>query len=239
MNDSISLKKIAILSKNDLRNIFRDKSIWVPMVAPLIILFLLRFGLPQLKNYYPTITQYYGLILAMMSCVNAIFPAFFVSFMMLDEKDQQLFAVMRIMPLAPQWFILYRVLFIAIMAFVFVFITLAFTDLVAMPWVKMLALSLVIALLAPLVTLITVTFAKNKIEGITLLKGINMGLALPMVAFLVVSPWAKLLAIIPVYWIYQAFDPTANFGLAILIGAVYISLLIWVIFRRFKNRVFR
>jgi len=87
--------------------------------------------------------------------------------------------------------------------------------------------------------LIVVTFAKNKIEGVTMLKGINMGLALPLVAFLVTSPWTKLLALIPVYWIYQAFDLSANFWLSTCVGVAYLGLLIIVIFKRFKNKVFQ
>ncbi|HAS46399.1 MAG TPA: hypothetical protein DCS93_38315 [Microscillaceae bacterium] len=237
--NTITLKKIVTLSKNDLRSIFRDKSFWAPMLAPIAILLLLRFGVPQLAIYYPEVNQYQGLILALMSCINAIFPAFFVSFIMLEEKDLQLFSVMRVMPLAPHWFIIYRISFITLMSFGFVFGTLLLSGLVALSLPKILALSFLIALMAPLTTLIIVTFAKNKIEGITMLKGINMGLALPLVAFLVMSPWTKLLAIIPVYWIYQAFDMSANFWLNTTIGIAYLGLLIAVIFRRFKNKVFR
>lgn len=239
MNTYPLFRKMVILSKNDLRNIFRDKSIWMPMLAPFLILFLLREGVPVLEQVYPAAAAYRIPILAMMTCINAIFPAFFISFIMLDEKDHNLFAVMRVMPLAPHWFILYRVFFIALLGFVYVFITIAFSGLTSLSFIRTLALSLLVSLLAPLATLIVVTFAKNKIEGITMLKGVNMALALPLVAFFTDSIWAKFLGFVPVHWIYQAYAQTPDFWLNIVVGILYHVVLIGAIFRRFRGRVFR
>lgn len=236
---TMTVRKMFMLSKNDLKNIFRDPSIWMPMIAPVIILLLLREGIPILEGMYPAIVLYQALIVALMSCVNAIFPAFFVSFMMLDEKDHQLFAVFRVMPIAPQWFILYRVVFIASISFIFAFATIEISGLIKIELLKAIALSSLIALLAPLITLAVVTFAKNKIEGVTLLKGVNMALALPLVAFLVEAPWTRLLGIIPAYWIYKAFQVTSGFWWQVTLGILLHILLIIIVFRRFKNRVFQ
>jgi len=69
-----------------------------------------------------------------------------------------------------------------------------------------------------------VSFARNKIEGATWMKGLNFIIFLPVLSYFIQGPYEYILGILPVYWIFKMFEPGFS---AILYSVNYIIALIY------------
>jgi hypothetical protein len=122
---------------------------------------------------------------------------------MLDETDQHITAVMRVLPVPRYFFISYRIFLVWMLAFVFSLITFSISGLFF--WLKGIAIALAISSIAPITLLIAILHAKNKIEAATWFKFINMWWMMPLVAMITPFPGSWLLGVIPTYWYFGLF----------------------------------
>jgi fluoroquinolone transport system permease protein len=234
------VKAVRALWANDLRNIVRDRTVSVLLPVPLIFAAFLRFGVPFLERHAPVAGGYRPVVLALFCMLAAMFPAFMMSFILLDEKDQDLFPVFRVLPISPRRFLLARLSLVAALAFVNALVILAGSGLVALSLPVQIGLASLCALIPPAATLLIVSVAGNKIEGLTLLKGLFPLILFPAVGAVVEAWWTKILAILPAYWVYLAFaapDPAPR-ALAATCAAALHLLVTALFYRRFRRRVF-
>ncbi|WP_291724229.1 hypothetical protein [Bernardetia sp.] len=192
------------LFKNDIRNILRDKTLLMMLFFPFMLIFGLKAGLPSLNKLLPQFPDYYGLALAVLATTSGMLGGYIISFVMLDEKDENVFTVIRVMPFSMIWFISYRLLLAGFWAFCFAFLSFVALDINDYSLVEKLLYSLFCSQTAVVVLLFLVTFANDKIEGITFIKGTNFFTVLPVLAFLVDSSWKHIFSIFPFYWTYKA-----------------------------------
>ncbi|MCK4855767.1 MAG: hypothetical protein KAT31_15920, partial [Bacteroidales bacterium] len=167
------MKSILTYTINDLRLIFRDPVLYVMFFIPLLFILLLRFGLPPLFEVMPVLVSYKMVILASICLVTAMFPAFIFSFIMLDEKDLEVMAAIRVLPVSSSVFILYRLLFISLFSFFFNLLILVLSNQTEWSIGKMLLVSVPVAMVSPVSCLIITAFSSNKIIGTTWMKGLN------------------------------------------------------------------
>ena len=236
------MRKIIALSINDFKNITRDKILLLMLFAPVLLLGVTRFGVTTLAHHFPEVADYYFIILAFFCLENSIIPSFIFAFIMLDEKDENLLQVYRIMPMSSNFFIGYRMLFSILIGFVFSLLQLQFSGLMEIDFLFSVALASIFSLSAPIFILFIVTFAKNKIEGVTFAKGANLIISLPFLIIFIDSYWEYAFGLIPVFWIFKIFETfkTADNTLMYLFIALILHLVyIGVLLRLFKKRIFR
>lgn len=125
---------------------------------------------------------------------------------MLDEKDENLFTVLRVMPVSPGIFILLRLIFITLLGFFASWFTIIFSGIEGINLYNSVLLSIQTGLFVPLITLFCITFGRNKVEGVTLVKGINFLSIIPLVFIFSAPDWEFMGGIIPFYWVYKAFE---------------------------------
>jgi hypothetical protein len=233
------MKKILILSIHDFQLIFRDKVLLVILFIPVIMVSILWWGVPLMMENLAIAPQYYPLIVGVFCIVTAISPAYLVSFIMLDEKDEDVLTVIRTMPLSPIYFISYRILFTLIFGFLTSLLILVVSNL-NLPINYIILTSTLVSLIAPISALTIVTFSRNKIEGLTFLKGINFLTVLPLLSFFTGTLGKMALAIIPTYWVYQTLMNSTNvyFYLFLGSGLVINCLLLILLTRQFIKRIF-
>lgn len=235
------MRAVLALWANDFKNTVRDRTINVLLFVPFIFAVFLRLAVPFIERYAPALSAYRALVLALFCMLAGIFPAFMMSFIMLDEKDESLFAAFRVLPISPRRFLLYRLTLVATASFGYAAIIVAGSGLVPFAAPTVLVLAAQCALLSPTATLIIVSVAANKIVGLTVLKGLFFALVLPAAAFVLSSGWLDLLAVLPSYWIYASFSARDAAELARgSAGAVVLhSALIAIFYRHFRRRVFQ
>jgi fluoroquinolone transport system permease protein len=126
-----------------------------------------------------------------------------IAFIFLDEKDDNVWSVLRIMPVDKNKFVLMRFIFPVTLSFVCVFPIPWVIDVFEIPWYVNLTLSIMGGLQSVILALIICLKAKNKVEGFAMVKMLGMLMMLPVFSIMINSNWEYLFAIIPTYWSYK------------------------------------
>jgi fluoroquinolone transport system permease protein len=98
------------------------------------------------------------------------------------------------------------------------------------------------SLIGPLLALVMVGFAGNKLEGLALMKGFGILLVGPLAAYFITSRWQLLLGLLPTYWPARAYWEVSSGGTGwpfLLVGLAYYALLLAWLLRRFQRRLDR
>jgi fluoroquinolone transport system permease protein len=235
------MKKIIKLLQLDLQQVFRDKTLFSFLIVPAILIVAVRYGVPELGALFPIIKDYYSYIVMFSSVQTAVMFGFVISFIMLDEKDENVIQVIRILPIRTSQFIFYRLAFSTVFSTFGAYAMIALCGIVKIEIFNAILLSIQYGLTAPLIVLIVATFAKNKIEGMAFFKVLDLFLILPVLYFFIGSWLKHIFALIPAYWTFRLFEKSIQnsdtllfFGMGI---GVY-SILIYLLFKQYKKRVF-
>ncbi len=235
------MNKILALCINDFKNIFRDKSLIVIFFIPLLFILMLRYILPVIILEFPVVEEYKFLILTFFCTMTVVFPAFIISFIMLDERDENVLTVLRIVPVSPLTFIVYRMMFVFLFGFAFSALTMFLSGAINISAGNIFLISFLLSMMSPIATLFVVSIAKNKIEGVTIFKGLNFVLMLPLLSFFTESVWRNLIGIVPVYWTYRImYNIINNYNILILVLISFVchSIFIYALYNRFRKKVF-
>lgn len=233
------MRAAAALWTNDLRNVVRDRTVAVLLVLPLLFVVFLRYGLPLAERHAPVVGEYHVPVLALFCLLAGTFPAFMLAFIMLDERDAGLFPVFQVLPISLRELLLLRLFVVMGLAVAYPLLVLAGSGLYALSPARALLLSALCALQAPAITLLIVSVARNKIEGLAVMKGVFPAVLFPVAGILLPTLWVSAFAVLPAYWVYQAFAaPDAAGLLRATAGTVATSaILVILLYRRFRRRV--
>ncbi len=226
---------------NDIKNIFRDKTLVFILFVPLLFIAILKYGLPFLNELIPVLEEYNRIIFSFFCLLTAIFPSFIIAMIMMDERDEDVLTVFRITPLSSFAFIVYRLAFIYIFSFFFAIIMFITSDIIRVEFSKILLLGFLVSFISPIIALSVISLSSNKIEAVTIFKGLNLILSLPILAVLFDFKFEELLGIIPVYWTFQLINEIEISGSivkwflpGVIIHMVYLLFFYW----RFRKKVF-
>lgn len=228
-----------MLWSNDLRNVVRDRTAAVLLVMPLLLVAWLRAGTPLVEQQLPAAVAYRLPMVALFCQIAGAFPAFMLAFIMLDEKDEGLFPAFRVLPISPRRFLFFRLVMVAVLGTLYSALVIAGSGLTDFTAGETLLLAAVCGLEAPLVALVIVSVAGNKIEGLAVIKGVFPALLFPMAAVLASSAWTWLFAVLPAFWIYHAFAAPHPAALALYASGALVlyALLTTASYRLFRRRV--
>lgn len=192
--------------KHDIQLIFRDKSLVAMFIAPVAIVLLCRFGIPKLENTIPALSEYYWLIVASFASVAAAMPSFLFGFILLDERDENIHILLKILPLPENYILKCRVVLMMFLGFIFSLFILTLNGIFHINFFQMILVSFQFALIPPILTFSIAAFAKNKIEATTMYKGLTIVLVLPVFAFFVNGSLKYLFGIIPFFWTFNSIN---------------------------------
>lgn len=232
---------------NDLKNIRREYMLIYLMLIPLMLIAILRFSLPPLTEWTIvsfgfSLADYYPLILSFFVVIEMPFIfGIIYGLLLLDEKDENIFTVLRVTPISLNYYLRYRFSVIVLFSVVFTSFGLPLTAALSpMSVLAILGVALVGGLGGVMLTFIMIAFANNKLEGLALMKAFGIMTLAPMGGYFIDSSWHILLGIFPFYWPakgFWLFSQGQSGWLYIFIGLGYISLLLLLLNRRFKARL--
>lgn len=207
----------------DIKIITRDKSLFLFLFIPFLMLAFLHWAVPPIAQFYPQLTEYYALVLGLMAVVISVFPGFIMAFIVIDEKEQNVVKVFRIVPVSFACIVYARIALTFLMGFVYSFLILSFSGLVNLTTIQILQVSVLCAFLGPVSALIMLSAVDNKIEGMTFMKGLNFIWIIPVAHFFIESQWKYFFAIIPDYWTLQIIYKENVSTWVFIIGLAYHS----------------
>lgn len=216
---------------SDIKNTRREPTLLMLFVVPFLMLSLIRFGLPNLVSLFPVIEDYQNIIVAFFVLLNSIFPGFILSFIFLDEKDLNLIPVFKVTPVSIQGVLLARIIFMLLFGAAGSLLILLFNGIIYYSVIQSFAIAILCALNVPFLVLLISTIAKNKVEGLTLLKVVNVTLFVPVAVFFIDSNWEHLLAVFPAYWVFQFIDAGISQTLVFLLGVLILAIINFIAYK--------
>ncbi len=243
------IRILSILSLNDLKSIQRDSLLLGVILTPWLLVISVRLLIPSLTQwlgdtYNFDLTLYYGLVLSLLFLINIpILMGSLMGFLLLDERDSQTLTALRVTPLSLQQYMLYRILSASLIGTLYILICMPLTGL--FPFHQLLSLvpiSLVASLLSPIIGLLLLTIASNKVEGLAVAKGFGLFVLGPLVGYFTNAHWEVILGLIPTYWTAQSFWilwDHGSFGTHAGIGLIFHLLLSGLLFRSAEKHLSR
>lgn len=239
---SENMKKLIKVAINDFRLVFRDNSLKVFLVLPLLTLVFVRYAVPYIAGEYEVLRDYFALILILATTQGSTAFGFIYSMVLVDEKDTQVAKVYGILPISKSWFITFRLFPPFFLAALTTFLLLLVEPFYDLPVIPIMVYSVLAALVSPLMTLSVAIAARNKIEAMTWQKLFNLPMLLPILAFFVPFSISLVFAVFPTYWAYQGLDSLIrgeNAWLYLLIGFAYSIVLIGMMIKKFSINHFK
>lgn len=243
------LRTLGTLIRNDARLIGRDSFIAGLAGFSLTMAVIMRFGLPWLAEQIAAnpdlgidAASFFPLLLGYMVVFQAaLLGGIMIGFILLDERDDRTIQALLVTPLPTNHYLLYRVLVAVVIAWILVVAEMLIVNQAVVPLPVMVVIAAVAALVGALGELFLATLAGNKVEGFAQLKIISGSGLLLFVAWFLPEPWQFLIGLYPpywgvkAYWLAQAGNP--YWVIALIVGAIYCSIVIFALVRRFNQVV--
>lgn len=240
---------ITTLARNDLRTVRRDTMLVTVLLGPFLYAAALWF-LPALTDYvartyaFDLVPYHSAIISAFCVLGPPLLLGAVLALQLLDERDQNTLAALRVTPLPPATYPAYRAgLTIALTTFS----VLASLAISGQANTQTLAMSVPIALmaglLAPILGFVMCSLGRNKIEGLAVMRVIGLAVfTVPMIPFFILdSPWQLAFGVLPAYWPVRAFWSAFDGGsfwpyvaAGLLYNAALVVMLLRVITRRLR-----
>jgi fluoroquinolone transport system permease protein len=234
--------------RNDIKSIKRDSLLIYMLIIPPIMVLAVRLILPWLTNrladnFAFDLVPYYPMILSFFFVLQL--PLLFgllVGLLILDERDDDTLTALRVTPISMTGYAIYRGGAATLLSTLYIVIALPSTGLMPLTLLPaLIPIAILSGIMAPLFGLILATFASNKVEGLALMKALGIFLLGPLATYFIESNWQLLMGILPTYWPAKAFwvaSEGGNFWPYVVVGAIYSLLLVALLLRRFKAKVF-
>ncbi|MCB0567756.1 MAG: hypothetical protein KDD01_25590 [Phaeodactylibacter sp.] len=236
------MQKLLRLVRLDFSMILREEMLWFMLfVVPALQFSAALLLLPWLEEQFPVMAEYHLLIVMLMTLQVVTSIGFVLASMLLDERDEEVLTALRAMPVGVNAFLFYRLGIGTVMAVLFAYAMLSIPGLEGLGLASRLMAAALFASAAPITTLALATLSSNKVEGLAVYKGLSIILLIPAGSFFMDSWVQYTLGVVPVYWSLHFVDKVLvgePGGLELLMALLTHGLVLWMLFRLFKRRVF-
>jgi hypothetical protein len=236
------------LAVNDFRNIIRDRMfVFLFFAYPVMLILFSRILIhmvePRIKDAFPLASKFSVVFMFFLIAIPMIY-SFIVAFMILDERDEHLLTVLRVMPISRNSYLIYRMFFMSLFAFIALLIFPPLSGLVEgtqFSYPAYIPVALLFALFTPLIALLVSSYASNKVQAFAIFKIGGTVFMLPIfVFFLNLGDLKYIFSPVPNFWSLLALDSVIQNGaidiVPLGIGFAFHIALIAVLFYIFNKK---
>jgi fluoroquinolone transport system permease protein len=236
------------LAINDFRNIIRDRFFLFAFFAypVMLIVFsriLVHLIAPRIENVFPIAANFSLIFMFFIVIIPFIF-SFIAAFLILDERDEHLLTVLRVMPISRNSYLIYRMFFMSLFSFIVLLIFPAFSGLIdgsQFSYTAYIPAALLFALFTPFSALLVASFATNKVQAFAIFKIGGTVFLIPLFAFFLnLGDLKYLFSPVPNFWSLLSLDAVIKSGTIdiapLVVGYVYQIILIAVLFYIFNKK---
>jgi len=241
----VYLLKLAV---NDLRNVIRDRMfVFLFFAYPVMLILISRITVhliaPRIKDMFPIAANFSVLFMFFTTAIPMIF-SFIVAFLILDERDEHLLTVLRVMPISRNSYLIYRMFFMSLFAFIVLLIFPPLSGLVdgtQFSYPAYIPVAILFALFTPFSALLVASFATNKVQAFAIFKIGGTVFILPIFAFFLnLGNLKYIFSPIPNFWSLMSLDSVIENGsvdiIHLGIGFVFHIALLVVLFHLFNKK---
>ena len=221
--------------RNDIKQIMRDPIMAMMMIAPLLTIILFKLMVIFLIPFISVktgvdISPFPEYILVFVLLINSGMLGIVTGFMMLDERDGKIAELMSVTPLGRSGYLMNRLSFASFLSFIYSIAGFYSLNLVNLPLILVLFLSLLLAIYSAIIGLLIFQGADDKVKGLTFAKALN---SLVLFAFtdLFALKWLTVISwFFPPYWITMIIKSPHSglvIGIASLVHVGWLWVLVW------------
>ncbi len=234
------MRKILLASRPFLIEIVHDFMMVACIIAPILMGVVFKFVIPLLEgilcNYFmktQIIAPYYIIFDLLLAILTPILFTFSGVLTMLEEFDLGIAKYYFVTPVGKKGYLQSRLFFPAIISMLYGMILLIFFNISNISFIMILVFSFSGALMAVICAMLVVAYAKNKIEGMALIKLCGLLIVGIPVAYFVNSPVRYVFSVLPSFWLAQL-SITGNYlyTLPTVSTSIIIILLLYAKFNR-------
>ena len=242
------MRKYSILMGRDLRDAIRDPMLLLILIGPLLLTGVIRWGwLPasswvSMRTNLEVLTHSQDVFVFLIALIPMLVSVA-GGLMILDERDEHIIGYYMITPLQKRGYLIYRLTLPAVIACGMTLLFAAFSGLSELSGQQAIPL-LLLVIEAPLFTLVLVTFAADKAEGLAMSKLITLTLLGPVAASFAPLSWQWMAWPIPTYWPARLYldltEPGSDWLRIMMIFAMGLALhglFIAALWKRFSERM--
>lgn len=207
------MARVGKLIATDLKNIIRDRLyLYAFVLYPIIIILATRLVVPWISENVYYIKPFYIMLFMLLSLILPMIFGFITAFLIMDERDENLLTVLRVMPISRSSYLVYRLLLMTAFAFIYVAVFPALTGLVEVPFLLYLPVAALFAIFTPVMPLLINALASNKVQGFAVMKTLGGVFFLPVFALFIAENWKYVFGIIPNFWTFMALEKALTSG---------------------------
>ncbi len=201
--------------KNDLKQIFKNPIVAALFILPLFLAVFARLVitvlLPYLSQYVVlNAAPYYSFILAALITEAPVSLGIVTGFIMLDDRDGNIFDLMRVTPLGTSGYIVNRLAFPFISSFLFTFIVYFIVNIYCISVVPLILLALIMGLISIIISMIMFFIATDKVKGLTYAKALNLFSLFTLADLLELKWFSAISHVVPSYWVTKIVQNPTN-----------------------------
>ena len=236
------------LAVNDFRNIIRDRFFVFAFFAyPVMLIMFSRIMIhliaPKIESMFPLAANFPLLFMFFIIIIPFIF-SFISAFLILDERDEHLLTVLRVMPISRNSYLIYRMFFMSLFSFIVLMIFPPMSGLIdgtQFSYTSYLPVAILFALFTPFTALLVASFATNKVQAFAIFKIGGTVFILPIFAFFLnLGDLKYIFSPIPNFWSLIALDSVIKNGIIdivpLAVGFVSHIVLITLLFYIFNKK---
>ena len=227
-----------------LRAIWGDAMLAACLFTPILMALLFRYGVPALERtltaalHVPQVlTPYYALFDLFFSLMTPLMLCFSGVMVVLEERDDGTARYLMVTPLGKVGYLLSRLVVLPVLSIPYNVALLAGFSLSGLPLGLNVLAAVANALVSVSVAMLVVGYAKNKVEGMALVKLSGFFFLGYIAAYFITQPIGLLAGLLPGYWLARMTQSGAALWAlpAVVVACLWIALL----YRRFASRVLR
>ncbi len=225
-----------------LKSVWSDFMLAACLFAPIFMGLFFKIGVPILEQflfkYFNTttiLTPYYPLFDLLLSYMTPLMLSFSGIMVILEELDDGTAKYLFVTPLGKRGYFISRIGILTCLSILYNVILLAIFSLSDIPWYHMIIAAFLNAIFSIIIAMMVIAFAKNKVEGMALVKLSGFMIVGFLAAFFMKTPLGYIAGILPSFWMGRLiFDS----GLLAILPCVGISFA-WMVLlnKKFKDKI--
>jgi len=236
------------LAVNDFRNIIRDRMfVFLFFAYPVMLILISRIIVhiisPRIGDSFALAANFSVIFLFFTLLIPLIF-SFLAAFLILDERDEHLLTVLRVMPISRNSYLIYRMFFISLFSLIVLLLFPPLSGLIdttQFTYFSYIPVAVLFAFFTPFLALLVASFATNKVQAFAIFKIGGTVFMLPIFAFLLnLGDLKYIFSPIPNFWSIMALNTVLVDGtldiVYVSIGFVYHVILIAILFTIFNKK---
>ena len=236
------MKSIFFAFRQFMKSIWGDLMLAACLFSPILMGIVFKIGIPLLEKFLcgyfdkaAILEPYYILFDLLLSLMTPLMLCFSGAMVILEELDDGTAKYLLVTPLGKTGYLFSRIGVINLLSIFYNIIIMFIFSISDISWYNIVISFVLNSIISVIVAMLVISFAKNKVEGMALIKLSGFMIFGFIVAFFIKNPLGYIVGVLPSFWIGKI---SSDDNLLFVIPCIIVSF-IWItlLYKRFSNKI--